>query len=217
MIPTITTFGWVPEFARGLVRDLRPRWAFEEVGQPYKVDLISIEESKSQDHRRFQPFGQVPSYRDDEVSIFESGAIVLRIAERAGKLIPADPSERSHALQWTLAALNTIEPALMALMINDVFEADQEWSKPRHAGLAAFVKTRLGELEASLGDKQWLDGDAFTAGDLMMITVLRELHHTGELKAMPRLAAYVARGEGRPAFRKALADHMAVFDTTAAA
>jgi len=217
MIPTITTFGWVPEFARGLVRDLRPRWAFEEVGQPYKVDLITIEESKGPGHRRYQPFGQVPAYRDEEVSIFESGAMVLRIAERAGKLIPADPSGRARAVQWLLAALNTIEPALMALMVNDVFEADQAWSKPRHARLAAFVRTRLGELEAALGDKQWLDGSTFTVGDLMMVTALRELHHTGELKAEPRLAAFVARGESRPAFRKALADHMAVFDTPAAA
>jgi glutathione S-transferase len=116
-----------------------------------------------------------------------------------------------RALQWLAAALNTVEPGLMALMINDVFESDQKWSKPRHAGLAAFVKTRLGELDAALGDKQWLDGDAFTVGDLMMISVLRELHHTDELAAVPRLAAYVARGESRPAFRKALADHMAAF------
>ncbi|HXA24505.1 MAG TPA: glutathione S-transferase N-terminal domain-containing protein [Acetobacteraceae bacterium] len=124
MIPIITTFGWVPEFARGFVRDLRPRWAFEEVGQPYKVDLIA--DSKTPEHRRVQPFGQVPTYRDDEVAIFESGAIVLRIAERAGKLIPVDSAPRMRALQWLAAALNSVEPWVMALAINDVFEADRE-------------------------------------------------------------------------------------------
>ena len=157
MIPTITTFGWVPEFARGFVRDMRPRWAFEEVGQPYAVDLIT--NSKSPEHRRFQPFGQVPTYQDDEVAIFESGAIVLRIAERAGKLIPADPAARMRALQWVAAALNSVEPFVMALAVNDIFEADREWSKARHVKVVDDLKTRLGDLEAALGDKDWLDGD----------------------------------------------------------
>ena len=151
MIPTITTFGWVPEFARGFVRDMRPRWAFEEVGQPYAVDLIAS--SKTPEHRRLQPFGQVPTYRDDEVAIFESGAIVLRIAERAGKLIPADPAARMRALQWLVAALNSVEPFVMAVAVNDIFEADREWSKARHDKVVDDLKTRLGELEAALGDK----------------------------------------------------------------
>ncbi len=215
MLPTITTFGWVPEFARGFVRDLRPRWAFEEVGQRYEVNLIT--DSKNPEHRRFQPFGQVPTYRDHEVSIFESGAMVLRIAERAGKLIPANPAARMRAMQWLVAALNTVEPVVMALTINDVFEADREWSKARHAKVAAGVKTRLVELDAALDDNLWLDGNAFTIGDLMMASVLRELRDTEELAAVPRLGAYVTRAESRPAFRKALADHMAVFDTPAAA
>jgi glutathione S-transferase len=215
MLPTITTFGWVPEFARGFVRDMRPRWAFEEVGQPYKVDLIT--NSKTPEHRRFQPFGQVPTYRDDEVAIFESGAIVLRIAERAGKLIPVDPAQRMRALQWLAAALNSVEPYVMALAINDVFEADREWSKARHVKVVADLKTRLADLEAALGDNVWLDGDAFTVGDLMMISVLGGLRRTAELAAFPRLVAYVARGENRPAHRKAMADHMAVFDQPAAA
>jgi glutathione S-transferase len=215
MIPTITTFRWVPPFARGFVRDLRPRWAFEEVGQPYEVDLIT--DSKSPDHRRFQPFGQVPTYRDDEVAIFESGAIVLRIAERAGKLIPADPAARMRALQWLAAALNSVEPYVMALAINDLFEADRAWSAARHDKVAADLKTRLGDLEAALGDKLWLDGTEFTIGDLMMISVLGPLRGTTELADFPRLTAYIARGEGRPAHRKAMADHLAVFDTPVAA
>ena len=210
MIPTITTFGWVPEFARGLVRDMRPRWAFEEVGQRYEVDLIS--DAKSPEHRRFQPFGQVPTYRDDEVAIFESGAIVLRIAERAGKLIPTDPASRMRALQWLAAALNSVEPYVMALAINDIFEADREWSKARHGKVVDDLKTRLADLEAALSDNAWLDGNDFTVGDLMMISVLSPLCGTAELAGFPRLAAYVARGESRPAHRKALADHMATFD-----
>ena len=213
MIPTITTFGWVPEFARGFVRDLRPRWAFEEVGQCYRVDLIT--DSKSPEHRRFQPFGQVPTYQDDEVAIFESGAIVLRIAERAGQLIPLQPAPRMHALQWLAAALNSVEPYVMALAINDIFEADREWSRPRHAKVVGDLKTRLADLEAALGDNVWLDGDKFTVGDLMMISVLGGLRGTAELADFPRLAAYVARGESRPAHSKAMADHMATFEAPA--
>ncbi len=214
-VPTITTLGWVPEFARGFVRDLRPRWAFEEVGQPYTVDLIS--DTKSAAHRRLQPFGQIPTYRDDEVSIFESGAIVLRIAERAGKLIPEDSAGRMQALQWLTAALNSIEPFVMALAVNDVFEVDREWSGARHGKVVEDLATRLADLEAALGDKEWLDGGEFTVGDLMMISVLGGLRGTGVLAGFLSLAAYVARGEARPQHRKAMADHMAVFDVPALA
>ena len=210
MTPSITTFKWVPEFARGFVRDLRPRWAFEEVDQHYAVELIS--DAKTAEHRRLQPFGQVPTYRDDEVEIFESGAIVLRIAERAGKMIPTDPAARMCALQWLVAALNSVEPVVMALAINDVFEADRAWSSARHTKVVADLNGRLAELQAALGDKPWLDGDAFTIGDLMMVSVLGGLRGTGVLEGLPTLAAYVARGEGRPAHRKAMADHLATFD-----
>ena len=192
MIPTITTFGWVPEFARGFVRDLRPRWAFEEVGEPYEVILIT--DAKCEGHRRFQPFGQVPTYRDDEVSIFESGAIVLRIAERAGKLIPAEPASRMRALQWAIAALNSVEPFVMALVINDVFEAERDWSAARHAKVLEDLKMRLSDLEAALGDSTWLDGTEFTVGDLLMVSVLGGLRGTGVLEGFARLGAYVARG-----------------------
>nr|WP_294509906.1 glutathione S-transferase family protein [uncultured Rhodopila sp.] len=188
---------------------MRPRWAFDEVGKPYEVNLIL--DSKCPEDRRFQPFGQVPTYRDDEVAIFESGAIVLRIAERAGGLIPADSAARVRALQWVAAALNSVEPYVMALAINDVFEADREWSRARHGKVVDDLKTRLGDLEAALGDNAWVDGDEFTIGDLMMISVLGVLRGTGVVAGFPRLAGYIARGEGRAAHRKAMADHMATF------
>lgn len=209
-LPRITTFAWVPEFARGFVRDLRPRWAFEEVGQPYEVDLIG--DAKTAAHRRFQPFGQVPAYSDDEVAIFESGAIVLRIAERAGRLVPKDPAGRMKAIQWLIAALNTVEPVVLAFAVNELFEADRSWSSERRPVVLGYVDTRLRDLEACLGDRTWLDGDEFTVGDLMMISVLGGLRGTAVLDRFPRLAAYVARGEDRPAHRKAMADHLAVFE-----
>lgn len=209
MTPTITAFAWVPEFARGFVRDIRPRWAFEEVGQPYEVELIR--DAKTPAHRRRQPFGQVPTYADDEVELFESGAIVLRIAERAGKLIPADPAGRARAIMWIAAALNSVEPFVQALAINDVFEAEREWSQARHAKVIEDLETRLADLEAALGETAWLEGDAFTVGDLMMVSVLGGLRGTGVLDRFPKLAAYAARGEGRPAHQKAMADHLAVY------
>jgi glutathione S-transferase len=208
-LPRITTFAWVPEFARGLVRDMRPRWAFEEVGQPYEVNLIR--DSKTEEHRRFQPFGQVPTYQDDEIEIFESGAIVLRIAERAGMLIPSDPRKRMKAIQWLIAALNTVEPAVIQFVVNEFFEAGQPWSAERRPVVLGYVETRLGDLQARLGDRPWLEGDEFTVGDLMMVSVLRVLRGTGVLERFPGLAAYVARGEARPAHRKAMEDHLAVF------
>ena len=209
MLPTITTFGWVPEFARGFVRDIRPRWAFEEVGQAYDVEFVA--DSKSPDHRRFQPFGQVPIYRDDQVELFESGAIVLRIAERAGKLIPADPAARSRAIQWLIAALNSVEPFAMAVVINNIFEGDQPWSATRKPKVIADLAARLADLDTALGDKIWLDGDQFTVGDLMMVAVLIGLRGTRTLADYPRLDAYLERGETRPAYVKAMADHLATF------
>ncbi|WP_203234457.1 glutathione S-transferase family protein [Sphingomonas solaris] len=215
MIPVITTFGWVPPFARGFVRDLRPRWAFEEVGQPYEVALIT--DAKTPEHRRHQPFGQVPSYRDDIVDIFESGAIVLHIAERAavagaGRLIPADGAARIRAIQWLTAALNSVEPFVMALAINDIFEADREWSAARHAKVVEDLDGRLADLQTALGERTWLEGEDFDVGDLMMVSVLGGLRGTGVLDRFPALATYVARGEERPAHRKAMADHLATFE-----
>ena len=209
-LPVISAFAWVPEFARGFVRDLRPRWAFEEVGQPYAVEFA--QDPKGADYRQWQPFGQVPAYRDGDVGMFESGAIVLRIAERAGKLLPADPAARARAVQWLVAALNSVEPFVMAIAINDVFEADRDWSKARGSKVREDLHGRLTDLANALGDNEWLDGGDFTVGDLMMVSVLGGLRGTGLLDQHPKLAAYVARGEARPAHVKAMADHLAVFD-----
>jgi glutathione S-transferase len=209
MLPVITTFAWVPPFARGFVRDIRARWACEEVDQPY--DVVLIRDAKTPEHRRLQPFGQVPTYRDEEVEIFESGAIVLRIAERAGQLIPTDPAARVRAIQWLVAALNSVEPFVMAIAVNDVFEADRDWSKARHAKVAEDLRRRLHDLEAALGDRVWMDGETFNIGDLMLISVLGGLRGSTHLDGFPRLAAYVERGEARPAHRKAMADQLALY------
>ncbi len=216
MTPTITTFRWVPPMARGFVRDLRARWAFEEEGQAYAVDLIDFPTAKGPAYRRLQPFGQVPTYRDAETMIFESGAISLRIAERGKRLLPAEPSGRWNAIQWTIAALNSVEQHVMQLAMCDVFEADRDWSPMRRDKVLADLQTRLGDLETALGDKPWLDGETFTVGDLTMISVLGGLRNTDVLHSLPRLAAYVARGEDRPAHRKAMADQLALYDEAAA-
>lgn len=209
MLPIITTFAWVPSFARGFVRDIRARWACEEVGQPY--DVVLIRNAKTPEHRCTQPFGQVPTYRDDEVEIFESGAIVLRIAERSGQLIPDDPAARMRAIQWLIGALNSVEPFVMAIAVNDIFEAEREWSKARHAKVVEDLNGRLRDLEAALGHKQWIDGDVFTVGDLVLVSVLGGLRGTEQLDGFPKLAAYVERGEARPAHRKAMADQLALY------
>jgi glutathione S-transferase len=216
-LPRITTFAWVPPFARGFVREIRARWAFEEVGQPYAVDLIDAPYAKSPAHRRFQPFGQVPTYSDAAVEIFESGAIVLHICETGGALIPANPAARIRAVQWLIAALNSVEPFVMSLAVNDVFEADREWSTMRRPKVIDDLNARLHDLAAALGDRTWLDGDDFTVGDLMMVSVLGGLRNTDVLDSWPTLAEYVARGEARPAHRKAMADHLAVYADQAAA
>ena len=210
-LPTITTFRWVPPFARGYVRDIRARWAFEEEGCAYAVDLIDGAHAKSAAHRHYQPFGQIPTYKDDEVEIFESGAIAIRIAERGDTLLPADTDKRLRAIQWVIAALNSVEPMVMQHAVVTIFEADCPWSPMRHDRVVADIKARLTDLQAALGDKAWLDGDDFTVGDLMMISVLGGLRETGILADFPRLADYVARGEARPAHRKAMADHLAVY------
>lgn len=217
MIPTITAFKWVPAFARGFVRDIRARWAFEEAGQPYAVDLVDGVYVKSQAHRYFQPFGQIPTYRDGKVEIFESGAIVLHICETNRVLAPADPAARIRAVQWLIAALNSVEPWVMQLAVVDVFEADRDWSRPRRPKVIDDLHARLKDLSVALGEKTTLDGGEFTFGDLMMVSVLGGLRGTGILDTHPNLTAYVARGEARPAHQKAMADHLAVFDDSAAA
>lgn len=207
----VSAFKWVPPFARGLVRDLRVRWALEEAGLPYRARLINFDDRETAAYRALQPFGQVPAYRDGDLEMFESGAIVLHIAARAPGLVPPDPAGQARATTWLFAALNSIEPPIQNLAELDLFHADQEWARQRRPGLEAFVKQRLGELAASLGDKDYLEPDGFTVGDLMMVTVLRNLRHTDLLAQFPSLAAYQARCEARPAFERALTAQMGDF------
>ncbi|MET1110063.1 MAG: glutathione S-transferase family protein [Allosphingosinicella sp.] len=212
---TVTAFKWVPPFAQGLVRDLRVRWALEEAGLRYEVRLLEDGEKEAADYRAWQPFGQVPAYEENGLKLFESGAVVLRIAERSENLLPGDPAARARAVEWLFAALNTIEPAVQNLAAIALFYAGQEWAKLRRPDAEAMARKRLAELAAALDDKPFLDGPRFTAGDLMMATVLRILRHTG-LVAETGLAGYLARCEERPAFQRALAGQMADFASTAA-
>jgi len=201
---TISAFKWVPEFAQGQVRDLRARWALEEAGIPYRTRLLEQGDQDKDDYRALQPFGQVPILEEDGFTLFESGAIVLHIGERSEVLLPKDPQARARATQWLLAALSSIEPFVMQVALIDIFYKDEEWAKLRRPGAVAFVERRLGALSKALGDKSYLDGDRFTAGDLMMTTVLRILKHTDLVSRDDRLAAYVQRCTARPAFQRAL-------------
>jgi len=194
---TISAFKWVPEFAYGQVRDLRARWALEEAGIPYKTRLLVLGDQDKPDYRALQPFGQVPILQDGDFTLFESGAIVLYIGERSETLLPKDPLARAHATQWLIAALNSIEPFLMNVALIDLFYANEEWAKLRRPGAVDFAKRRL-------AGKPYLDGDRFTAGDLMMTTVLRILKHTDIVTSDKRLAAYIDRCMARPAFKRAL-------------
>ena len=206
----VTAFRWVPPFAAGLVRDLRVRWALEEAGLAYEERLIGPEDKESESYRRLQPFGQVPVYEEDGLAMFESGAIVLHIAERSEALMPSDEHARARTKTWVLAALNSIEPAIQQLAEIDLFHADEAWAKARRPGAVEAVKARLERLSAWLDGRDYLE-DRFTAGDLMMTTVLRILRHTDLVASMPVLEAYRLRCEARPAFQKALADQLAPF------
>jgi glutathione S-transferase len=200
---TISAFKWVPDFARGQVRDLRVRWALEEAGLPYRTRLLEQGDQDRADYRALQPFGQVPIFEEDGVVLFESGAIVLHIGERSEALLPKDARARARATQWLIAALNSIEPFVMNVAMIDLFHANEEWAKLRRPGAVEFARKRLAALSASLGDKPYLDGDRFTAGDLMMTTVLRILKHTDIVTSDKRLAAYIDRCAARPAFARA--------------
>lgn len=207
---TVSAFRWVPGFARGLVRDLRVRWALEEAGLPYEARLIGPEDQKSKAYRAMQPFGQVPAYEEDGLVLFESGAILLHIAERSEALMPSDAHSRARMTAWMFAALNSIEPHIQNLTAIDLFHAAEEWAKLRRPAALTMAQTRL----AALSD--WLDGrdyleDRFTAADLLMTTVLRIPRHCDLVAQYPVLDAYRLRCEARPAFKKALADQMADF------
>ena len=201
---TISAFKWVPDFARGQVRDLRVRWALEEAGLPYTTRLLEQGDQDQPQYRALQPFGQVPIFEEDGLVLFESGAIVLHIGERSEALLPKDSGARARATQWLIAALNSIEPCIMNVAAIDLFYAGEEWAKLRRPGAVAFVERRLAALTRSLGDKPFLDGERFTAGDLMMTTVLRILSHTDLVSREPRLAAYLRRCTARAAFTRAL-------------
>ncbi|MEO6582002.1 MAG: glutathione S-transferase family protein [Sphingomicrobium sp.] len=204
----ITAFAWVPPFAEGLVRDLRPRWALEEIGLPYRVRLLGGE--RPPEYFCEQPFGQVPIYSEGPIQIFESGAIVQHIGEKSEKLLPRDAVARIRAIQWTHAALNSVEPAIQNLAAIDLFYSNEEWAKLRRPGAEEFAQQRLKRVAEWLGDKQWLE-DHFTIGDLMMASVLRIARHTDLVAEQPNLKAYLDRAEQRPAFQRALADQIAVF------
>jgi glutathione S-transferase len=205
---TITAFRWVPEFARGQVRDLRVRWALEEAGQPYRARLLVQGDQDKPDYRALQPFGQVPVYEEDGLVLFETGAIVLHIGERCEALLPKEPGARARAAQWLVAALNSIEPFVMDIARIDLFYANEEWAKLRRPGAVEFLQKRLSALSHSLGHKPFLDGDRFTAGDLLMSTVLRILNRTDIVTRDGRLADYIERCTARPAFKRALAAQM---------
>jgi glutathione S-transferase len=205
----ITAFRWVPEFAQGVVRDLRARWALEEAGLDYRVRLL--DQQRPPEYLQEQPFDQVPILRDGEVSIFESGAIAQYIGEKSEALLPRDPQGKYRAIQWTYAALNSVEPALMNLLLIDIFFTGEEWAKLRRPGAEEFARLKLKRVSDWLGDKQWLEGDRFSIGDLLMVTVLRFLRHTKLVAEFPNLADFVRRGEARPAFQRALQDQLATY------
>lgn len=206
----ITAFRWVPEFARGLVRDLRVRWALEEAGLDYRVRLLGRE--RPADYLNEQPFDQVPCFNDGVVQIFETGAIIQYIGEKSEVLLPSDPQGKYRAIQWTFAALNSVEPAVQHRVLLDSFYAEQEWAKLRRPSADEFARLKLRRISDRLADKSWLEGNRFTIGDLMMVTVLRLADKGHLLGETPNLIDYVARGEARPAFQRALEDQIAAFE-----
>ncbi|MFN3514859.1 MAG: glutathione S-transferase family protein [Phenylobacterium sp.] len=207
---TITAFERSPDRGKGLARDMRVRWALEEVGQPYEARLLSFDAMKKPAHLARNPFGQIPTYEEGDLVLFESGAIVFHIAERHAGLLPDDPDARARAVAWMFAALNTVEPPIFERDMVRILERDEPWFERRLAALEENIRKRLGELSASLGEADWLESE-FSAGDLLMVTVLRRLHGSGILEDYPNLLAYVARAEARPAYQRAFADQLAVF------
>ena len=215
MTATITAFERSPDRGKGLARDMRIRWALEEVGQPYHVRLVSFKTMKEPAHLALHPFGQIPTYEEGDLVLFESGAIVLHLAERHGGLLPKDANARARAIAWMFAAVNTVEPPIVDGSITRIVEADKSWYEQRLPLLEGRIRQRLGELSARLGDADWLDGE-FSAGDLMMVSVLLRAKAMGMLQEYPNLCAYVARGEARPAYKRAFDAQLAVFTAASA-
>ena len=210
MTPTITAFERSPDRGKGLSRDMRVRWALEEVGQPYHVRLVSFSGMKEPAHRALHPFGQIPTYEEGDLALFESGAIVFHIAQRHAGLLPDDPNARARAITWMFAALSTIEPPILERTMPMIVERDKPWYAERMPMLDGRVRHRLDDLSNRLGDADWLEG-AFSAGDLLMVTVLLRLRTSGILEDYPTLSAYIARGEARPAYKRAFDAQLAVF------
>lgn len=210
----ISALNWVPDFAKGLVRDMRVRWALEEAGLAYRERLFDARKARPEDYLAEQPFGQVPCFSDDAVRMFESGAIALHVAEGCEALMPKDAAGRARAASWVLAALDSVEPMINRVVDVDLFFADQDWARAARPAFVESVRKRLGQLSRTLGDRDFLE-DRFTVGDLMMASVLRGLTGTDLVAEHPNLARYQARCEARPAFRRALADHLAAFEARA--
>ncbi len=205
----ITAFEKSPDRGMGLARDTRVRWALEEVGQPYDVRLVSFKAMKEPAHLSLHPFGQIPTYEEGDLALFETGAIVLHLAQRHAGLLPSDADAKARAITWMFAALNTLEPPILELFTVRILEGDKPWASERLSLVLDRARTRFGQLSARLGDADWLDG-AFSAGDLMMVSVLLRARSSGLLDEFPNLAAYVARGEARPAYQRAFAAQMAI-------
>jgi glutathione S-transferase len=206
----VTAYRWVPDFAQGLVRDLRVRWALEEIDRPHRVRLLDVTKPRPDEYFCEQPFGQVPAYRDEQVQLFESGAILIHLGLQDERLLPADHAQRMRAVAWLIASLNSVEPAIFPLLMINVFNKGEPWTEEARPKFLERLNSRLKCMSDALGDKEWLE-DRFTIADLMLVTVLRQLRRTGALDPFPNLAALVARGEARPAFQRALADQLEVF------
>jgi len=215
MTIVITAFERSPDGGKGLARDTRVRWALEEVGQPYDVRLVSFRAMKEPAHLALHPFGQIPTYEEGGLALFESGSIVFHIADRYAGVLPVDSDARARAITWMFAALSTVEPPILDLVIAKIVEGDKPWAKERLPLVEERIRDRLKQLSARLGDAEWLDG-AFSAGDLMMVSVLLRLRRSGILDEYPNLAAYVARGEARPAYKRAFDAQLAVARAAAA-
>ena len=208
---TISAFRWVPPFAQGQVRDLRVRWALEEAGLPYEEKLLTFGEQNTPEHRAVQPFGQVPVYEEDGLTLFESGSIVMHIGEKSPVLLPVEPGARARVRTWMFAALNSVEPPVQTLAVLDLFFAKEEWAPLRRPSALAMAQARLNAVAAALADREYLERQ-FSGADVLMTTVLRLLRHTTVVSDIPVLAAYQARCEARPAFKRALTDQLATFE-----
>lgn len=207
----VTAFKWAPPFVQGLVRDIRVRWALEEAGLPYTEKLLEFGAQNTPEHRAMQPFGQVPVYEEEGLTLFESGSIVMHIGEKSPVLLPREPAARARVRTWMIAALNSVEPHVQALAVIDLFHAKEQWAQLRRPGAVDVAQSRLIAVAAALGDREYLVSE-FSGADLLMATVLRLLRHTTIVSDIPVLAAYQARCEARPAFQRALADQLATFE-----